>query len=179
MSEQFGFRELIPQSSRFDETRDLREQATIEDSDTRKRISALEERMEECADEIAALQNELFSYLSCHESTVEGLVDRVARLETELLTLNADNVSARTSPRLAPGNLPNLIVPTHPRIMRPVSGSAQCSLSSFRSIRSIMMGFCDCSAFSDDLCDVRLKASFKSVARQPPWFRCLRLLQPV
>jgi hypothetical protein len=89
LSEEFGFGDLGVQLSQFRVSGDLKEEGTREDWEARKRISALEEQMEQRDQELAALRCELSRQAEAHGSVVEGLLGRVGRLEAEVTALHS------------------------------------------------------------------------------------------
>jgi predicted RNase H-like nuclease (RuvC/YqgF family) len=84
LSEELHFRELSAQVSQFRESEEFKEEVTQEDLETRKRLAALEERMQQRDREIAALQTEL----SQQQHNQEAVLGRVARLEADVLALH-------------------------------------------------------------------------------------------
>jgi hypothetical protein len=84
LCDEFGFRDLVGRLSEFRASDDFKEQATTEDLEARKRISALEERMQQRDDDVASLRCELLRQAEVHESAVEALLGRVGRLEAEV-----------------------------------------------------------------------------------------------
>jgi hypothetical protein len=102
LCDEFRFRDLARQVSEFRESGEFKEETTIEDSEARKRISALEERMEQHDQEIVVLQSKLSRQAEAHESAVEALLGRVGRLEAEVTALRSttETVTAPTLTQL-------------------------------------------------------------------------------
>jgi hypothetical protein len=96
---EFGFGDLAAQLSQFRDSGDLKEEGTREDSEARKRLSALEERMQQRNKEIAALRCELSRQLHVYGSAVEALFGRVGRLEAEVIALRS-TTEIETAPTL-------------------------------------------------------------------------------
>jgi hypothetical protein len=124
LCEEFQFGALSERLSQFRESDELKDDVTQKDLEARKRLLALEERMQHRDSEIAALRTELLRHLQAQESTSELLLGRVARLEAAVSTLISapasalvhskhDLAEARFSPRFgklqfpSPGNTPN------------------------------------------------------------------------
>jgi hypothetical protein len=91
---------LSERLSQFRESDDLKEDRTLKDLEARRRLSVLEERMQQSDREIGALRTELSRHLRTQGSASEALLGRVSRLEAEVSAL-------QTAPALA-----HSIVPT-------------------------------------------------------------------
>jgi hypothetical protein len=96
LCEEFHFGALAERLSQFRESDDFKDDGTLKDFEVRKRLSALEERMQQHNCEIAALQTELLQHLRVHESSSEALFGRVAHLEASCLSHST--VSTEQSP---------------------------------------------------------------------------------
>jgi hypothetical protein len=102
LCDEFRFRDLAVQLSQFRESNDFKEQAMMEDSEARMRLSVLEERMHQRDKEIAALRCEFSRQAQVHESAVGVLLGRIARLEAEMTSLRSttETVTAPTLTQL-------------------------------------------------------------------------------
>jgi hypothetical protein len=78
---------LSARLSQFGESDELKEDVMQKDLEARKRLLALEERMQHRECEIAALRTELSRHSQTHESTSALLLGRVARLEAAVSPL--------------------------------------------------------------------------------------------
>jgi hypothetical protein len=87
--EEFHFGALTARLSHFRESGDLQEDVTLTDLETRKRLSALEERMQRRDCEIAVLQTKLSRHSRVQKSRSEAVLGRVVRLEAEVSALVA------------------------------------------------------------------------------------------
>jgi hypothetical protein len=70
-------------------SREIEEEGMLKDLEARKRLLALEERMQQRDREIEVLRTELSRQLWVQESSSEPLLGRVARLESEVSALEA------------------------------------------------------------------------------------------
>jgi hypothetical protein len=100
LCEEFHFRELAERLSQFRESDDFKEDGTQKDLEARKRLLALEERMQQRECDIAALRTELSRQFRAQESASEALLGRVARLEAEASALRSA-AETETKPALA------------------------------------------------------------------------------
>jgi hypothetical protein len=76
LCEEFHFGALAERLSQFRESDDFKEDGMLKDLEARKRLLALEERMEQRDCEIASLRIELSRHLRAQESTSEALLGR-------------------------------------------------------------------------------------------------------
>jgi hypothetical protein len=83
LCDEFRFNDLAAAISQFRDSDDFKEAETIKDSEARRRLSLLEERMQRRDDDIASLQCELLRRLQAQESSTEGVVERVSLLEAD------------------------------------------------------------------------------------------------
>jgi hypothetical protein len=116
--DEFHFGELAERLSQFRESDDLTEEGTLKDLEARKRLLALEERMQRRDSEIAALRTELSRHFRGEESTSEALLGRVARFNAEVSPL-------QTAPALP--------------LAIPPSGSVQPALPSPSKLNSVIV----------------------------------------
>jgi hypothetical protein len=84
LCEEFHFAALAERLSRFRESDDFKEDGTQKDLEARKRLLALEERMQQRDFGIVSLRTELLRHLWLQESSSEAFLGRVARLEAEV-----------------------------------------------------------------------------------------------
>jgi hypothetical protein len=89
LCEEFHFRELAERLSQFRESDGFQEDGPQKDLEARKRLSALEERIQQRDCDIAALRTELSRQLRAQESASEALLGRVAGLEAEASALRS------------------------------------------------------------------------------------------
>jgi hypothetical protein len=130
LCKEFHFGDLEERLSQFRESDDLKEDVTLNDFEARKRLSALEERMQQHDREIAALRADLSRHLRLQESSSEGLLGRVARLEAEVSALRTESALARSTvptqksppPSIVPSASITPAVPTS-SLATPPSGS--------------------------------------------------------
>jgi hypothetical protein len=94
LCEEFQFGALSERPSQFCESEELKEDVTQKDLEARKRLSLLEERIQQRDREIAALRTELSRHMRLHESCSELLLGRVARLEAVVSPLITAPASA-------------------------------------------------------------------------------------
>jgi hypothetical protein len=94
LCEEFHSGALSARLSQFCESDELKEDVTQKDLEARKRLLALEERMQHRDSEIAALRTELSRHSQAQESTSDVLLGRVARLEAVVSPLITAPVSA-------------------------------------------------------------------------------------
>jgi hypothetical protein len=87
LCEEFRFRDLAERLSQYRESDDLKKDGMLQDLKARKRLLALEERMEHHDHEIAVLRIELSRHSRAQESSSGVLLGRVARLEAEVSAL--------------------------------------------------------------------------------------------
>jgi hypothetical protein len=93
LCEEFHFQEF---SARLSQFRDFKEAATVEDSETRMRLSALEQRMQQHDVQISVLQAELLRQSRAQESTdtgIAGSTDEVSVLRSVVETVTAPALS--------------------------------------------------------------------------------------
>jgi hypothetical protein len=83
LCDEFRFGDLGAALSQFRDSDDFKEAETIPDSEARKRLSALEEQMQQHDHEIASLQCELLRRSQAQESATEAILGRVSRLEAD------------------------------------------------------------------------------------------------
>jgi hypothetical protein len=88
LCEEFQFGALAERLSQFRESDDFKEDVTLKDLEARKRLLALEERMQQSDCEIVALRTELLRHSRAQESASEAVLGRVARLEADLSALH-------------------------------------------------------------------------------------------
>jgi hypothetical protein len=111
LCEELGFGDLTAQLSQFRNCDDFKKEPTMEDSEARMRLSAVEERMQHCDRKFAALQAELSRQFRTQESAVNAVIGRVVDLESEVLPLRTGRVRAAAAPRapalsFAPSSVP-------------------------------------------------------------------------
>jgi hypothetical protein len=97
LCEEFQFGVLAERLSHFRESDDLNEYGTQTDLEARKRLLALEERMQRRDCEILVLRTELSRHLRVLESASEVLLGRVARLEAEVSVLHPGSALPRST----------------------------------------------------------------------------------
>jgi hypothetical protein len=135
LCEELHFRELAAQVSQFRESEEFKEEGTLKDFEARKRLAALEERIQRRDCEIAALRTEL----SQQQHNQEAVLGRVARLEADVLALHTapalphSTVPTQRSPppSIVPSASVAPAVPTSP-LATPPSGSVPQAIASTR-----------------------------------------------
>jgi hypothetical protein len=128
LCDEFHFRDLAAQLSQFRKSNDFKEDETLEDLEARKRLTALEERMQQRDQEVAALQSEL----SQQQHNQEALLGRVARLEAEVSTV-VSGPALRHSTVPTQKSAPPSIVATPPSGSAPIASSPALPRSGWNS----------------------------------------------
>jgi hypothetical protein len=98
LCDEFRFQDLAERLSQFRMSDDLRQQVTVENLEVQKRLSALEERMQQFDCQISDLQRELSQPSEVQESVLAAFLERVERLEAEVSALKAAPIPAQTTP---------------------------------------------------------------------------------
>jgi hypothetical protein len=127
LCEEFHFGELGERLSQFRESCGLKESVTLKDLEARKRLLALEERMQQRDCEIAALQSELSQHFQAQELSSEAIFGPVAHLEAEIAALV-------TASALPPSTFPRQNLLRH-RLCRPHRWHRQCPHPRWRLLR--------------------------------------------
>jgi hypothetical protein len=83
LCDEFRFRDLAAALSQFRDSNDFKEAEAIKDSEARRRLSVLEERVQQRDSEIESLQLELLRRLQAQEWATKGAVERMSRLEAD------------------------------------------------------------------------------------------------
>jgi hypothetical protein len=83
LCDEFRFGDLSVALSQFRDSDDSKEAETRKDAEARRRLSALEERVQQRHHQIASLQCELMRRSQAQESAMEAVLQRVSRLEAD------------------------------------------------------------------------------------------------
>jgi hypothetical protein len=98
---EFRFADLAASLSEFRDVDDLQDVETMEDSEARRRLLALEEQMQQRDHEIVSLQCQLLRQSQAPESAAKAVLARLSRLEAEVLALRGAPVPAQAKPPAA------------------------------------------------------------------------------
>jgi hypothetical protein len=83
LCDEFRFVDLGATISQFQDSDDFREAETVQDSEARRRLSVLEDRMQQRDREIASVHGKLLRQSQAQESATEAVLGRVSQLEAD------------------------------------------------------------------------------------------------